>query len=165
MLRAARFSAPNVVYSVTSCVEGRQMRLVLSPSHPQESDRRANIVMSCLRWLHLHRRIACHAYVVMPDHVHLIFALGDGQTLPAVMTSFGAFTGRQLNALDGSRGRFWQKGFYDHAIRNQADLQAKVDYVLANPIRKGFVLNPEDWPFSASYPDWGTLNEVTDYSL
>lgn len=165
MLRIGRFSAPNVVYSVTSCVEGREMRLVPDPYHPHVAEGRADIVVSCLRWLHWQRRIACHAYVVMPDHVHLVFALGNGQNLPSVMTSFGAFTGRSLNSLDQSGGRFWQKSFYDHVIRNPTDLQMKIDYVLANPVRKGFVLNPEDWPFSAAYPEWDLLDEERDYRL
>ncbi len=164
-MRTGRISAANVAYAVTSCVEGRRMRLVPLPYQPREAMRPAEIVISCLQWLHAHRRITGHAYVVMPDHVHLIFSLGEGETLTRVMTSFGSFTARRLNALDGTCGRFWQQGYYDHAIRSQEDLRVRIEYLLANPVRKDYVLNPEDWPFSEAYPDWNDMCEERDYLL
>lgn len=164
-LRSGRISVANLVYAVTTCVEGRLKRLVPDPHHPNGAIERAEIIVSCLRWLHLEGRITCHGYVVMPDHVHIVFALGHLQTLSGVMGSFGSFTARQLNALDRTKRRFWQSGFYDHAIRNHEDLRAKIDYVLANPVRRGYVLSPEDWPFGMAYPRWEAPHQERDYLL
>ena len=43
----------------------------------------------------------------------------------------------------------WQRRFWEHAIRDQRDLDRHVDYIHFNPVRHGLVSNPEDWPFSS----------------
>ena len=44
----------------------------------------------------------------------------------------------------------WQKDFYDHIMRTQEDIVAQVKYILDNPVRKGLVVNWEDYPFKGS---------------
>ena len=73
--------------------------------------RAAQIVIDSIRWLHKHEYWTCRGYVIMPDHVHIIFVLGENRTLNGVMASFGKFTAKKLNALTGSKGRVWQHGF------------------------------------------------------
>jgi putative transposase len=49
--------------------------------------------------------------------------------------------------------RLWQRRYWDHVIRDEADLVAHFDYIHYNPVKHGLVTRPEDWPHS-SYLDW-----------
>ena len=44
--------------------------------------------------------------------------------------------------------RLWQTRFFDHVIRNDFDLQANVDYLAMNPVRRGYVTHPQFYPFT-----------------
>ena len=44
-------------------------------------------------------------------------------------------------------GIHWQKGFFDHRLRNNASLMEKREYILLNPTRAGLVAKPSDWPY------------------
>ena len=90
----------------------------------------------------------------MPDHVHVVFLLGEKQTLSGVVSSFGKFTAKKLNEFLGRKGRIWQQGFYDHCLRDVESYLRHLRYIYNNPVRKGYVQNPEDWPFSAINPNW-----------
>ena len=90
----------------------------------------------------------------MPDHVHLVFRLADGQMLLDMMRSFGGFTGRQINKMQGTHGRIWQRGYFEHEIRTQKDYAQQLAYVCENSIRKGLVKRSEDWPYSEVFPEW-----------
>ncbi|NJN82591.1 MAG: hypothetical protein HC802_10190 [Caldilineaceae bacterium] len=49
--------------------------------------------------------------------------------------------------------KFWQKRYWDHIIRNDADLETRLHYIHYNPVKHGYVLKPENWPYS-SYEHW-----------
>ena len=83
-------------------------------------------------------------FVIMPDHLHFIVWLHpEGTSRPTlgdVVKAFKSLTGRA--ALDYlrmrepvSRKRFWQLSYYDHVIRNEADLEEKITYMRNNPIK------------------------------
>lgn len=152
-LRKNRVNIPGW-YSVTSCIEGRRSVLVPDPLNPLKEMRPAKIVVDSVRWLHEQGRWTCKGYAIMPEHIHIVFVLGDDQTLNSVMSSFGKFTARQLNELTGTEGRVWQHGFYDHCLRDDDSCIRHLRYIYENPVRKGFVEKAEDWPFSAIEPDW-----------
>jgi len=44
--------------------------------------------------------------------------------------------------------RLWQKGMFDHVIRNDADLQENLDYIAMNPVREGYVTHPQFYPYT-----------------
>ena len=95
------------------------------------------------------------AYVFLPDHFHLLIRPNGPSTFSAIMQSLKSyFTYAYKNeiGINGSM-RFWQKRFYDHIIRDEADLRRHLDYIHYNPVRHGFVTKPEDWPHS-SFEDW-----------
>ena len=153
-LRKSRFSAPGCWYSVTSCIEMKKPLLVPDPLNPAVDMRRAQIVIDSIRWLHMQKRWKCKGYVIMPDHIHIVFVLEADQTLSKVMSSFGKYTARRLNELTGCKGRIWQHGFYDHCLRNDESYIRHLRYICENPVRKGWAQKAEDWPFSAIEPDW-----------
>jgi hypothetical protein len=99
-----------------------------------------------VNWLTREGRWDPVAYVILPDHLHIIFRLGDSHTLDSVMASFGKYTGRQINALNGWTGSFWQHYYYDRR-RSDAELRNQIAYVRGNPVKKGYVKQFEDWPY------------------
>jgi len=86
------------------------------------------------------------AWVVMPDHVHWLFSLGDGRDLSRVMGEFKGVSARGINRSLGRRGRVWQRGFYDHALRREEDLADVARYIVANPLRAGLATRLGDYP-------------------
>jgi hypothetical protein len=47
--------------------------------------------------------------------------------------------------------RLWQTRIFDHVIRNDLDLQENLDYIAMNPVRKGYVTNPQFYPYTGFY--------------
>jgi len=153
-LRKGRASTPGAWYTVTSCVVDREPRLVLDPFRPARDPGPPTVIIDALRWLHSHGRGFCRGYVVMPDHVHWMIELGVGGDLADVMRSFGRVTARNLNRLQGRSGAVWQKGFYDHQLRDDASRDRHLRYLAENPVRRGYVARWQEWPWTAIYPDW-----------
>jgi hypothetical protein len=58
-------------------------------------------------------RYQLHAWVVMPNHVHVLFSPADGFTLSGILHSWKSFTASEANRLLGRRGRFWQEEYFD----------------------------------------------------
>jgi REP element-mobilizing transposase RayT len=82
------------------------------------------------------------AYCIMPNHVHLVCApmpSTDEQvySISEIMQSLKGYTARQANRLLERAGDFWQHESYDHVVRDVAELQRVIDYVMQNPHRAG----------------------------
>ena len=87
--------------------------------------------------------LAVGRYVLMPNHVHL-FVQG---TLDFILAQWVRLLKRDLsNAIPVDRPH-WQKGFFDHLIRNSESYAQKWEYVRDNPVRAGLVSNFEAWPY------------------
>ena len=117
------------------------------------------------------------AIVVLPDHLHCVWSLprGDSDYSGRWRWIKGAFTERWLTAggneatLSASRVRkgehgVWQRRFWEHQIRDEADLERHVDYIHYNPVKHGYEARAADWLWSSfsrhvalgQYPpDWG----------
>lgn len=94
-------------------------------------------------------RYVLHAYCVMPNHVHAAFTPLPGHQVQKILGTWKRFTGRRINALLGNRGAFWQEESYDHLIRNAADFDHAIRYILANPGEAGL----RDWPWVYLSPE------------
>ncbi len=88
---------------------------------------------------------ATWAFVVMPDHLHWLVELGDVD-LSRLVLRVKSRSGITINRTLGQSGRLWQKGFHDHALRKDEDLQAVARYVVANPLRAGLVTSVRHYP-------------------
>ncbi|HTW57214.1 MAG TPA: transposase [Terriglobales bacterium] len=83
---------------------------------------------------HFHgKRYRLIARCVMPNHVHVVVKLFPGQALAAVVHSWKSFTAKQANRILGRQGAFWQREYYDHLIRGEAELERAIGYVAENP--------------------------------
>ncbi len=99
------------------------------------------LVETCWHALPTHYpHVELDAFVVMPNHVHGILALADeapkGHGLPEIVRAFKTFSSRRVNEMRGRRGTSaWQRGYYEHVIRNERSLGRIRDYIESNPRR------------------------------
>ena len=108
------------------------------------------------------RPFAMEAIVLLPDHLHMIWRLPEGDS--AFSTRMAAIKKRFTDAyLAGggtegtstrSRARHrvrgvWEKRFYEHAIRGPKDYRMHFDYLHLNPVKHGLAVRPRDWRFSS----------------
>ncbi len=96
--------------------------------------------------------IYVYAYVVMPEHVHLLVSEPERGTLAEALKSVKQGVSRRLI---GNAERFWQKRYYDLNIRNYRQFGEKLGYIHHNPVKRGLCTRPEDWEWS-SFRSWAT---------
>jgi REP element-mobilizing transposase RayT len=92
-------------------------------------------------------------FVVMPDHLHFIFELGEGHELSAVLREFKKYTALNANRAMGRTSAFWQDGYYEHAIRTSEEWTVRMDYMLGNPVRAGLAERVGEYRW-ARYGPW-----------
>lgn len=94
-------------------------------------------------------RYVLHAYVVMPNHVHVLL---DAH-LPLAKIS-GVIKGVAARDINGSLGRsgkpLWQDESFDHWVRNSAEFERIRYYIEWNPVHASLVARPEDWKWSSA---------------
>jgi putative DNA methylase len=111
---------------------------------------RAVVLDHCLR--EDGRRALVHGAVVMPDHVHLILTPlpgPDGRSygLPEILQGIKGSSARAASRALGRKGPLWQTESFDHVLRSDENLRAKVHYIAMNPARKGLARRPDDYPW------------------
>ena len=87
-----------------------------------------------------------HAFVVMPDHVHLILTPQSITLERAVGFIKGGFSHRLASKIP-----VWQRGFTDHRIRDAEDMEVRRIYLHLNPVRGGLVETAGIYPYSSAY--------------
>ncbi len=96
------------------------------------------------------------AYVVLPDHFHWLMKVDDptgnfSKVLHSIKRNF-TLNYKRAQGIQYSIS-VWQRGFWDHVIRDERDLENHFDYIHWNPIKHSYVSQPEDWLYS-TYKDW-----------
>jgi len=87
-----------------------------------------------------------HAFVVMPDHIHLLLTPA-GAAIERVMGLIkGGFSHRLASKMP-----VWQRGFTDHRIRDANDFRTRRDYIHQNPVRARIVERPEMYLYCSAY--------------
>lgn len=100
------------------------------------------------------------AHVVMPSHIHLVLrpredshgrqaSRGGITPRQRILHSIRGYSARACNRVLGRTGAFWQRESHDRWLRNDAEVDRAVDYVIRNPVTAGLCDKPEDWPFSS----------------
>ena len=132
-------------------------------------DRRARLLIEHYESLHAAIRetqqrfpFDIEAMVVLPDHLHAIWRLPDGDTdFPLrwrlikirFSKSIPNIEWRSANRQPRGERGIWQRRFWEHLIRDDRDLRHHIDYCWFNPVKHGHVTNIEDWPFSTFHRD------------
>ncbi len=113
----------------------------------------AALVADALRFFD-HQRYELNAWVLMPNHVHIVLWPIPNHTLSEVLQSWKGFTARQANKLLGRAGvRFWQPETFDHWIRDDEEHERCCRYVIHNPVKARLCLNPAEWQWSSAWRD------------
>ena len=93
-------------------------------------------------------------YVVMPEHVHLLIGeprIGDPSKVLQVLKQ--RVSGQLLEKIRGdypaSEAHFWQRRFYDFNVWSGKKITEKLNYMHLNPVARGLVVHPRDWPWSS----------------
>jgi len=92
------------------------------------------------------------AYVILPDHFHwLIRPRNEDCNFSSIMHSFKRnFTVNVKKTIGYRRSmRLWQPGFWDHVIQSEKDFRNHIAYIHWNPVKHGYVEQPEQWPHSS----------------
>jgi len=71
---------------------------------------------------------------VMPDHVHLLLAPVSGVSLSRILKGIKGASARELNSIRRTRGTLWQDEYFDRIVRDQDELNEKLNYMLRNPL-------------------------------
>ena len=138
------------------------------------------------------------AWVVMPDHIHAVWTLPEGDAEysvrwgaikarftrsvrdagrvgfnPTIARAAGLPVGwnptlhRSASKMRKGDAGIWQRRFWEHTIRDEADFAAHVDYCHFNPVKHGFAERPADWPYSSVNREmrdgWWTLGGVSPH--
>jgi REP element-mobilizing transposase RayT len=91
------------------------------------------------------------AWCLMPNHVHVVIDILDGQSLTGIVRSWKSFTARQANARLGRSGPFWHADYFDRYMRNEEHLAQTVEYVERNPVKAGLVGAADNWLWSSAH--------------
>jgi REP element-mobilizing transposase RayT len=91
------------------------------------------------------------AWVVMPNHLHLLATPAEDVELSVILHSLKSYTSHEANKILGRTGRFWQRESYDRFIRNHEHFMNVVKYIENNPVKAGLCQKPSDWPFSSAW--------------
>ncbi len=73
------------------------------------------------------------AYVIMPNHVHLLFQPIDMNTVQNIIRTIKSLSSHKINKLFNRSGRLWNKEYYDRIIRDQSHLENVIEYIIGNP--------------------------------
>ncbi|MCH8291674.1 transposase [Candidatus Poribacteria bacterium] len=116
---------------------------------------------------HTGTKYSLWAYVIMPNHVHLLLkpdevwekrfeveesgmAQYEKGPLSAILHSLRSYTAHEANKILGRSGKFWQREAFDHWVRDNAEFERIIYYIENNPVRARLVSHPEDWHFSSA---------------
>ena len=108
----------------------------------------ATVVADAFRFFH-RTRYELIAWVVMPNHVHLVIRQYEGWPLGGVIRSWKVFTSKKIREVHGEPlpENIWQRGFWDRLIRNEHHYEAALQYIADNPVHAGLVGSSHEWPW------------------
>ena len=141
------------------------------------------IIVDSLKFMVAEKRIILYAFVIMGNHVHLIWQPMFGCNLPEIQSSFIKYTAKQLKRsmetsdhkmLDSFRVykedrayQIWKRRPLSIELRTTAAFDQKLDYIHYNPVRAGLCMNPESYYYSSAgfyYSAKDNFGMLTHYS-
>ena len=157
MSKLIRHYSPGQTYFVTSVTHNRKRILIENQSSFWNAVDKAQIGS----------RFAIDAWVLMPDHFHIIIKPLESDLSSIIKRIKLSFAYQFRNSQNMYRGKVWQSRFWDHIIRDENDLNRHLDYIHYNPVKHGLVRNPYEWEHSSIHgflksglyqENWGIQN-------
>ena len=114
------------------------------------NDRNALAVIETLMDYRAAGKYCLHAFVVMPEHIHVLLTPALGASLERVVQLIKGGSSHRIGLMTPRRFPFWQRGFSDHRIRDAEDYFVHVRYIELNPVKRGLVLDAADYRYSSA---------------
>jgi putative transposase len=134
-----RFHESHQLHFLTFSCYHRKPKLIAPPAY--------TLFLSSLERVRLQFGFFVYGYVVMPEHVHLLVSEPEAPGLARALQSLKQSIARRL-ALRAAEP-FWQERYYDFNVWSERKFVEKLRYIHRNPVTRGLVARPEDWPWSS----------------
>ena len=139
--------ATHAEYFITVCVDRAHYGIPPGDAGrrgPLANEATAGIILDAVEFRRTNGEWYPCLALVMPDHVHFIAAFAADAVMDRTLANWKRFLARKC-------GIVWQKGFFDHRLRNEEERVEKWRYVVNNPVAKGLCDAVEDWPFRRTW--------------
>ena len=149
MSRYRRMWVPGGTYFFTVNLLERRRTLLVD---------RIDDLRAAFRVAHAARPFAIEAIVILPDHLHCLWRLPEGDADNAtrwrhIKSAFSrripAGERRSPRRLYKAERGIWQRRFWEHLVTDENDFARHVDYIHINPVKHGHVARAADWPYSS----------------
>ncbi|PJF08948.1 transposase [Pseudorhodobacter sp. MZDSW-24AT] len=119
--------------------------------------RHVDLLRAAVRQTRAERPFDILAWVVLPDHMHCIWSLPEGdrdyptrwRLIKSRVSRALPMGPRRASDLRRNERGFWQRRYWEHHLRDPQDLAAHLQQCWRDPVRHGLVARPEDWPWSS----------------
>ena len=170
MVLYRRNRVPGGTYFFTLTLADRSSRMLVD---------HIDALRESLRKIRAERPFEIVAMVVLPDHLHAVWRLPEGddgystrlQIFKRRFTKTLQIRGVPVPQRGAGEPGFWARRFWEHTIRDDHDLRTHVDYVHYNPVKHGLVDRASAWPYSTFHRDvalgkvhrdWGVASSRAD---
>jgi REP element-mobilizing transposase RayT len=99
------------------------------------------------------------AFVVMPDHVHLLYLSAPGEKLSRTLQALKSASAHRLARLSRREAPIWQHETFDRVIRGEREFEQTWRYIESNPVRAGLAPDAEGYRWSSA---WGRAGGEAD---
>ena len=134
--------SPPGTYFITFSTWQRQRLFVVEPY--------ARLFLKTLYHYKRQETFHLHAFVLMPEHVHLLIT--PETTLERAMQLIKGGFSHSFGNEFGRRKEIWQRGFTDHRIRDDVDFEIHRGYIHRNPVKRGLAQNAPDYRYCSAFP-------------
>ena len=128
-----------------------------------QTERSAELFLDVMQSYRRQHKFMLHAFVVMPDHFHIILTPAEGVTLErSVQYVKGGFSFRAKRELYIQR-EIWQPKYHDRRIRDREECAALLRYLEDNPVKRRLTQTPSEFPFSSANPRFVGANAFDEF--
>ena len=129
-----------------------------------QTERSAELFLDVVQSYRRQHKFMLHAFVVMPDHFHIILTPSEGVTLErSVQYLKGGFSFRAKMEL-GIQREIWQPKYHDRRIRDREECAALLRYLEYNPVKRRLAETSHGYPFSSVNPRFIGVNALDEFS-
>ena len=164
MTNIRRYHLPNQAVFITAVCH--QRKLILANAKEKQ------LFLEIMREVKTEIPFQLIAYVILNDHFHCLIRPEANSDFPRIIQSLKLrFTHRwkRENAVE-IPVTLWQRRFWDHVIRDTEDLHRHLDYIHYNPVKHGYVKDPNDYNWSSfkahqakgRYPTGWGMTQIPD---
>jgi putative transposase len=119
-----------------------------------QTERWARVFLKTLYRYKREGKYLLHAFVLMPDHFHLLITPIAPTTLGKALQMIKGGSAHQLTLAGRGKGAVWQKGYTDHRLRNAVEYQEMLIYIQKNPVKAGLVAIASEYRYGSAYPGY-----------